>query len=232
MKPLRSASEYPGLRDFKPIPWDFPRRSFLVALLSLVLASLSGAAYLYAENAFPHGPKVFVGTDVQCMDRGPCREVPLFVEDTSQLDNPGWVGVVRDWGWLPPIVLVVTGVFKALAVWEWWVPRRRVIWPQRRSEWVTNVSAAIDEWMEGRRWKPGPGEWQVWNRFGRVLCGMKMYREALGALSISKQQDLNRQKELFAQWLGPKEESQSALQLAERWHQENIAYVRAKMTKR
>ncbi|MQF69596.1 hypothetical protein FIM12_04615 [SAR202 cluster bacterium AD-804-J14_MRT_500m] len=83
------------------------------------------ALYLIADNAYPHGPSVFTGeTEVVCIEERRCREVPIYKEVTSGLNNPGWVGVVRTMGLLiivPAVILLGSAIYYGIQV-EKYVP--------------------------------------------------------------------------------------------------------------
>ena len=95
---------------------DFSKGSLLSdPLLRLFLSASSACAllalYFYADLAYPHGPTVFAGYDSVCDKNGRlCREVPVYKEDTSGLDNPAWVLWTRKLGWFPLIPAAVLGL--------------------------------------------------------------------------------------------------------------------------
>lgn len=154
-----SDNGYPRQREYKPTPWEIPRRSLLTLALPLFLAITVGFLYLYADNAYPHGPRIFLGYDYVVLNdgQGPAREVPVYGEDTSQLNNPGWVMfMVHGRGYLliiGSVILLLWAIFvHGLHVWDWWKPRRRLLWPHHPDSSSEAVSMAIDSNLGGWKW--------------------------------------------------------------------------------
>ena len=60
--------------------------------LAIMFLGIAG----YAEWGFPHGPKFFTGEfEEVCQNDRRCSTVPVYEEDTRNLENPGWVDFVR-----------------------------------------------------------------------------------------------------------------------------------------
>lgn len=177
--------------------------------------------YLYADNGYPHGPRVFLGNDIQCSgpdEWGPCREVPIYGEDTSQLQNPGWVMfMVHGRGQLLLIgsaLLMLWAIFVHLPnLWSWWKPRRKLIWPYRPAASQEEILVAIDSELYG---------WQWWHEAGRILFGLRRYDEALLALRAAKDEDTR-----FLRDPSRGVSLEGITALAGAWHDECIEYVKA-----
>ena len=76
-----------------------PKR--VIWFLGTLVAVLIGSVMFYEANVYPHGPRYFTGHyEERCSDDGTrgCRNVPVYKEDTSQLNNPAWVTLVRNIG--------------------------------------------------------------------------------------------------------------------------------------
>jgi hypothetical protein len=97
---------------------DIPHKMIVMAALYACIAIALVVTFCFAEWGFPHGPKVFTGElrEVCQGDRRErCIEMPVYKEDTSNLDNPKWVGLIRSAGLLvllPGIICGIAMVYK------------------------------------------------------------------------------------------------------------------------
>jgi hypothetical protein len=106
---------------------DWPLGDVYWFCIFLALAVAVGAIQLYQEVQYPHGPLVDTGLTLETFDPTG-SETPLLVEDSSGLDNPLWVEVmrwrtVRSWMIVVAVGIGIASVFKVVAI----VKFRRII---------------------------------------------------------------------------------------------------------
>ena len=94
--------------------------------LGLILVGL----FLYADKGYPHGVKAFAGEveEVCGLDGRDCALVEVYEEDTSGLDNPLWVTLLRRTEGLVffgSIALIIFGLVQGESTLRWWRRTRR-----------------------------------------------------------------------------------------------------------
>ncbi|MCL0055282.1 hypothetical protein M1N56_05350 [Dehalococcoidia bacterium] len=127
----------PNLRD--------PNAKLVQTLMYLVCTCLVAFTYFYADRAYPHGPEVFTGVfEERCNQGDKCMEVPVYKEDMTGINNPWWVGKVRNLG--PLFALVGVGLaYKTIrtseSFFEWW----------KKMSNIEKTLFILDEMLEERR---------------------------------------------------------------------------------
>jgi hypothetical protein len=94
-----------GLRD---VPLNNLRKIVIWACLAIAFLGVFG----YAQCGFPHGPMVDTGETEEVCDLNDrrCEEVRVYEENTSDLENPVWVGFIRSVGLLVLAAGIIFGV--------------------------------------------------------------------------------------------------------------------------
>lgn len=209
-------------RRYSPTLRDLPRRTVWLFLLSFFGASLLGGVYLYADNAYPHGPCVFTGQfEERCQAERRCRDVPVYREDTSQLDNPAWVTAVRTLGILiagPGILLGIVAFNQGATLRAAWIRTGRTL-------------AVLQYLSEG--WNPYETEktpslvaWRIWDARARVLTNLGEYAEALEskyAAKLGEVWELRSDRKAWEQGITLEDE----VSWAEDRHDRDIAAIRS-----
>ena len=110
-----------GADERRHVPWR-GLACFLVAFpVGLILFGL----LIYANEGFPHGSKVFTGEfEEMCQYEGrDCALVEVYEVDTSGLDNPWWVTVLRRievFVFFGGPALVIFGLVQGVSTLRWW----------------------------------------------------------------------------------------------------------------
>ena len=110
-----------------------------------------------------------------------CADVPVYREDTSQLDNPAWVTAARSADLLivgPSIVLGMIALWQGGAL--------RAAWNQtgRTLTVLQYLSQETELYENGRR---SLAAWRTWDARAKVLSELGSYAEALDSKYTAKQ---------------------------------------------
>lgn len=106
---------------------------FLVFLFSAILI---GGIWQYQYSAYPHGPMILMGgyAEERCEFERNCASVWVqdYREDKSNLNNPGWVTVIRSLGpallftWAP-IVLAIMALVNGYKLFGYYRKRKKLL---------------------------------------------------------------------------------------------------------
>jgi hypothetical protein len=103
---------------------ELPSGNVILFILALFGTLFLIGLTVHVESSYPDGPRVFTGEyDFVCSGpdgEGPCAEVPVFREDTSNLNYPLWVTLVKGPGYLAIYALVITAMYQASKIWASW----------------------------------------------------------------------------------------------------------------
>ena len=247
---------HPRQPEYNPPPWEFPKRAFLIVVISLLVTLPTVTITLISDKAFPHGPEALDGYVEICDESdyggGGCIEAPNYIEDTSGLNNPPWVDFIRSTGqmvYVLAILLAIVVLYQGVDVWKWWKPRYGLIWPHRPDNWVRKfqylrsalesedesttegVYLHLQEFQEdmGKRVPTiHNGAWKYWNAAGRLLYGLRYYDDALWAFQSAESVDRPTMNYIPKGREAEYEDRWAeALKEIEDWHAANINYLQS-----
>ncbi|MQF68138.1 hypothetical protein FIM05_01505 [SAR202 cluster bacterium AD-802-K11_MRT_200m] len=109
---------------------DKIKRVLLYLFIFILLPSL----YFYANNSYPHALKVYTGEwREECYGdiNERCGDVPVYILDSTGIDNPGWVSFFHKDGIIEVIIVVNLLLFVRIgwdmaAVEKWWVNAKKL----------------------------------------------------------------------------------------------------------